>query len=71
MGSRSIACVCSIIFCEAVAIYGIIMAIIFAGKYNNVGTVYTNTEYFAGVSIFASGFLVGFCNLFCGYVDRR
>jgi len=47
------------------------MAIIFAGKYNNVGTVYTNTEYFAGVSIFASGFLVGFCNLFCGYVDRR
>jgi V-type H+-transporting ATPase 21kDa proteolipid subunit len=58
----------SVIFCEAVAIYGIIMAIILAGKYNDVGSTFRGVDYYAGISIFASGFLVGFCNLFCGYV---
>jgi len=62
----------SIIFCEAVAIYGIIMAIVFSQKMNNPqlnedGT-YQAQDLFAGFSIFTSGLTVGFANLFCGYV---
>lgn len=62
----------SIIFCEAVAIYGIIMAIVFSQKTNNPqlnedGT-YLSTDLFAGFAIFTSGLTVGFANLFCGYV---
>lgn len=57
----------SIIFCEAVAIYGIIMAIIFAGKLNPpTGEPYTQTEYFSGFAIFSGGVTVGVTNLFCG-----
>lgn len=59
----------SVIFCEAVAIYGIIMAIIFQGKLENFaanGPV--PTDFFSGFSIFWAGMTVGFCNLFCGYV---
>jgi len=56
----------SVIFCEAVAIYGIIMAIIFQGKFGNTESAYTNRDYYSGYSIFWSGITVGFSNLFCG-----
>merc|ERR1719150_1413272 len=62
----------SIIFCEAVAIYGIIMAIILINK--TVGGCATAQDFktetylnqqFAGYAIFWSGMVVGFANLFC------
>jgi len=57
----------SVIFCEAVAIYGIIMAIIFQGKLENFGVDGPQLhDFFAGFSIFWAGITVGFCNLFCG-----
>jgi len=55
-----------VIFCEAVAIYGIIMSIIFQGKMQAVSNPDTDQAYFSGYSIFWSGITVGFCNLFCG-----
>ena len=68
----------SVIFCEAVAIYGVIMAIILMGKisYPNGWEQYiTHKEQnmrpyeiaqFGGYCIFMSGMSVGLCNLFCG-----
>lgn len=61
----------SIIFCEAVAIYGIIMAIVMGSQIREY-TVATATDeiiaknYYSGFCIFAAGLTVGFCNLFCG-----
>jgi len=63
----------SVIFCEAVAIYGIIMAIIISTKYsffavtaNNI-TTYTHPSiaYFAGYTLFAGALIVGLGNLSC------
>lgn len=64
----------SIIFCEAVAIYGVIMAILMQNKITptqqfvvpgqptgKVGTIMA-----AGYCMFAVGISVGFSNLFCG-----
>lgn len=64
----------SIIFCEAVAIYGVIMAIIMSNKIQGspefvvpeipkgpMGQVVAS-----GYCMFAVGFSVGFSNLFCG-----
>jgi V-type H+-transporting ATPase proteolipid subunit len=58
----------SIIFCEVVAIYGLIMAIIFTAKINSVsGAALTSPDaYFTGFSIFWAGVTVGMCNLICG-----
>eukprot|EP01087_Luapelamoeba_hula_P009754 TRINITY_DN254_c0_g1_i1.p1 TRINITY_DN254_c0_g1~~TRINITY_DN254_c0_g1_i1.p1 ORF type:complete len:174 (-),score=12.52 TRINITY_DN254_c0_g1_i1:232-753(-) len=57
----------SVIFCEAVAIYGIIMAIIFQGKLSNYSKDGPDhKDFYSGFSIFWSGITVGFCNLFCG-----
>ncbi|ORX35905.1 putative hydrogen-transporting ATPase [Kockovaella imperatae] len=57
----------SIIFCEVVAIYGVIIAIIFSAKINgNVQNMYTTNNYFTGFAIFWGGLAVGLCNLFCG-----
>jgi V-type H+-transporting ATPase 21kDa proteolipid subunit len=64
----------SIIFCEAVAIYGVIMAIIMNSKVEGVNEFYpsenpTGTEavaMVAGYCLFAVGLTVGFSNLFCG-----
>ncbi|CAJ0837105.1 2450_t:CDS:2 [Entrophospora sp. SA101] len=58
----------SIIFCEVVAIYGVIMAIVFSAKLENVAgpNLYTKENLYTGYSLFWGGLTVGFCNLFCG-----
>lgn len=57
----------SIIFCEAVAIYGVIVAIILQTKIESVvGPPYSNKAMFAGYAIFGSGITAGFGNLACG-----
>jgi len=58
----------SIIFCEAVAIYGIIIAIIFQGKMSGLarGDDYIDRDFYAGYGVFWAGLTVGLANLFCG-----
>ncbi len=60
----------SVIFCEAVAIYGVIVAIILQTKLESVpaAQIYAPESLRAGYAIFASGIIVGFANLVCGYV---
>lgn len=59
----------SVIFCEAVAIYGVIVAIILQTKLETVSPsqIYAPESLRAGYSIFASGIIVGFANLVCGF----
>ncbi|XP_041450923.1 V-type proton ATPase 21 kDa proteolipid subunit-like [Drosophila obscura] len=63
----------SIIFCEAVAIYGLIMAIVLSGSINNYrlskmlsdkGQMARNM--FTGFAVFGSGLAVGLVNIACG-----
>eukprot|EP00188_Purpureofilum_apyrenoidigerum_P006370 Plantae.Rhodophyta-Purpureofilum_apyrenoidigerum.ctg9808.p1 GENE.Plantae.Rhodophyta-Purpureofilum_apyrenoidigerum.ctg9808~~Plantae.Rhodophyta-Purpureofilum_apyrenoidigerum.ctg9808.p1 ORF type:complete len:195 (+),score=25.99 Plantae.Rhodophyta-Purpureofilum_apyrenoidigerum.ctg9808:199-783(+) len=54
----------SIIFCEAVAIYGVIMAIIMQTKI--VEAEDGAPSFFGGYGLFAAGVVVGLSNLFCG-----
>ncbi|XP_057467831.1 V-type proton ATPase subunit c''1-like isoform X1 [Actinidia eriantha] len=58
----------SVIFCEAVAIYGVIVAIILQTKLESVPSsqIYAPESLRAGYAIFASGIIVGFTNLVCG-----
>ena len=58
----------SIVFCEVVAIYGIIMSIIFAGKINALegADLYSAETYYTGYALFWAGLTVGMCNLVCG-----
>lgn len=58
----------SVIFCEAVAIYGVIVAIILQTKLESVPSsqVYEPESLRAGYAIFSSGIIVGFANLVCG-----
>lgn len=62
----------SVIFCEAVAIYGLIIAIILAGVLEEYSTDETLDEnvmdrnMFSGYLMFAAGLTVGLTNLFCG-----
>ncbi|KAK4544339.1 H(+)-transporting V0 sector ATPase subunit c'' [Oleoguttula mirabilis] len=58
----------SIIFCEVVAIYGVIMSIVFSSKVQSVEpeALYSGSNYFTGFALFWSGILVGMCNLVCG-----
>ncbi|KAH7327966.1 hypothetical protein B0I35DRAFT_5465 [Stachybotrys elegans] len=58
----------SIIFCEVVAIYGVIMAIVFSAKVSSVqgAHMFSANSYFTGYALFWSGLTVGFCNLVCG-----
>jgi len=55
----------SIIFCEALAIYGIITAIIVQLKIIDTPR-FTSNDYYSGFSIFWSGILVGLSNIACG-----
>ncbi|CAM0139501.1 V-type proton ATPase subunit c'' [Umbelopsis sp. WA50703] len=58
----------SIIFCEVVAIYGVIMAIVYSSKLNDVSPdlLFTASNMYTGHALFWGGLTVGFCNLFCG-----
>ncbi|CAD6221249.1 GSCOCG00005111001-RA-CDS [Cotesia congregata] len=62
----------SVIFCEAVAIYGLITSIILIGKVSSVSNIeslsYDAKEQMivSGHIIFGAGLAVGFVNLFCG-----
>ncbi|KAK5657757.1 hypothetical protein OQA88_2830 [Cercophora sp. LCS_1] len=58
----------SIIFCEVVAIYGVIMAIVFSAKLQPVRgeELYSDASYYTGYALFWAGITVGMCNLVCG-----
>ncbi|KAH7370352.1 vacuolar ATP synthase-like protein 21 kDa proteolipid subunit [Rhexocercosporidium sp. MPI-PUGE-AT-0058] len=58
----------SIIFCEVVAIYGVIMAIIFSSKIKSMDqdAIYSGSNYYTGYAVFWAGLTVGMCNLICG-----
>lgn len=59
----------SIIFCEVVAIYGVIMAIIFSSKLQGVSDyeeLMSPRNYYTGFALFWAGLTVGMCNLICG-----
>lgn len=58
----------SIIFCEVVAIYGVIMSIVFSSKLSMVrgDDIYSGSNYYAGFALFWGGLTVGMCNLVCG-----
>ena len=56
----------SVIFCEAVAIYGVIMAIIMIGKIQGTQDVTNPKVMFSGYNLFSVGLGVGLSNLVCG-----
>jgi len=58
----------SIIFCEVVAIYGVIMSIVFSAKLKPIelDTLYSASNMYTGYALFWSGITVGMCNLICG-----
>ncbi|KAJ2157604.1 H(+)-transporting V0 sector ATPase subunit c'' [Coemansia sp. RSA 552] len=58
----------SIIFCEVVAIYGVIMAIVFSAKIAAVSSDdgFSRSDYYTGFSLFWGGLAVGVANLICG-----
>ena len=60
----------SVIFCEAVAIYGVIMGIIMSGKVGDKSFREILEDYdhalWTGFNLFTLGIYVGLSNLFCG-----
>ncbi|KAK5085632.1 V-type proton ATPase subunit c'' [Lithohypha guttulata] len=58
----------SIIFCEVVAIYGVIMSIVFSSKLSLVpeDQLYSGSNYYTGYALFWAGLTVGMCNMICG-----
>jgi len=61
----------SIIFCEATAIYGIIISVILNGKIHKTSALVASTDcaqaYFAGYCVFWSGLSVGLTNIASGW----
>ncbi|CCC67231.1 hypothetical protein NCAS_0A06730 [Naumovozyma castellii] len=58
----------SIIFCEVVAIYGLIISIVFSSKLTvaSAATLYSKSNLYTGYSLFWAGITVGASNLICG-----
>ncbi|KAJ6258965.1 hypothetical protein Dda_5860 [Drechslerella dactyloides] len=58
----------SIIFCEVVAIYGVIICIVFSSKIQSIPTedLYHPENFYTGYALFWGGLTVGACNLICG-----
>lgn len=60
----------SVIFCEAVAIYGVIVAIILQTKVERAPLtstgIFSKQQLFSGYAVLGSGITCGFANLFCG-----
>ncbi|CCD24494.1 H(+)-transporting V0 sector ATPase subunit c'' NDAI_0D01800 [Naumovozyma dairenensis CBS 421] len=58
----------SIIFCEVVAIYGLIISIVFSSKITvaSTETLLSKSNLFTGYSLFWGGITVGLSNLVCG-----
>lgn len=58
----------SIIFCEVVAIYGVIMSIVFSAQLDPVEgqAIHSGSNQYTGYALFWSGVTVGMCNLICG-----
>ncbi|KAI9242550.1 V-type H+-transporting ATPase 21kDa proteolipid subunit [Podila verticillata NRRL 6337] len=58
----------SIIFCEVVAIYGLIMAIVFTAKLKDEqnSDITSPQMYYKGFALFWAGLTTGLCNLICG-----
>lgn len=59
----------SIIFCEVVAIYGLIISIVFSSKLtviSNAESLYSKSNLYTGYSLFWAGLTVGISNLICG-----
>ncbi|KAG0208056.1 H(+)-transporting V0 sector ATPase subunit c'' [Mortierella sp. GBA30] len=58
----------SIIFCEVVAIYGLIMAIVFTAKLRDEknANITSSEMYYKGFALFWAGLTTGLCNLVCG-----
>ena len=60
------------VFCEAVAIYGVIMSILLSERMEKPPeTLYSNVEQYhramySGFAVFFTGLSVGLSNLFCG-----
>jgi V-type H+-transporting ATPase proteolipid subunit len=51
-----------------VAIYGVIMAIVFSSKIKGLDgdAIYSESNYYTGYALFWAGLTVGMCNLICG-----
>ena len=59
----------SILFCEAAAIYGIILALTICGTHMNVSLqTRTPANYYTAFTLFWAGMTVGICDLICGVV---